>query len=169
MARPRPTSGCARTWTPCRLGAAAESLTTVLDTARVEDLSLIAAMERLLAIEVAAVAGTPARRAAAVRLAAGALCDRGLRLLRPARRGRETRPRAGLAALPRRRRQRAAHRPARHRQDDDRHRPGPRRGRRRAPGLLHHRRRSGQTLPTRRASKAAGRPRCGSSAAHGCW
>jgi DNA replication protein DnaC len=38
-----------------RLGAAAESLTTVLDAARVEDLSLIAAMERLLAVEVAAV------------------------------------------------------------------------------------------------------------------
>ena len=38
-----------------RLGAAAESLTTVLDAARVEDLSLIAAMERLLAVEVEAV------------------------------------------------------------------------------------------------------------------
>jgi DNA replication protein DnaC len=38
-----------------RLGAAAESLTTVLDAARAEDLSLIGAMERLLAIEVAAV------------------------------------------------------------------------------------------------------------------
>jgi DNA replication protein DnaC len=38
-----------------RLGAAAESLTTVLDAARGEDLSLIAAMERLLAVEVAAV------------------------------------------------------------------------------------------------------------------
>src|SRR5664279_6028953 len=38
-----------------RLGAAAESLTTVLDAVRVEDLSLIAAMERLLAVEVAAV------------------------------------------------------------------------------------------------------------------
>lgn len=37
-----------------RLGAAAESLTTVLDAARAEDLSLIAAMERLLAVEVAA-------------------------------------------------------------------------------------------------------------------
>ena len=38
-----------------RLSAAAESLTTVLDAARAEDLSLIAAMERLLAVEVAAV------------------------------------------------------------------------------------------------------------------
>lgn len=38
-----------------RLGAAADSLTTVLDAARVEDLSLIVAMERLLAVEVAAV------------------------------------------------------------------------------------------------------------------
>jgi len=38
-----------------KLCAAAESLTTVLDTAREEDLSLISAMERLLAIEVAAV------------------------------------------------------------------------------------------------------------------
>lgn len=38
-----------------RLGAAAGSLTTVLDAARAEDLSLIAAMERLLAVEVAAV------------------------------------------------------------------------------------------------------------------
>jgi DNA replication protein DnaC len=38
-----------------RLGAAAGSLTTVLDAARAEDLSLIAAMERLLAAEVAAV------------------------------------------------------------------------------------------------------------------
>jgi DNA replication protein DnaC len=38
-----------------RLGAAAGSLTTVLDAARAEDLSLIGAMERLLAVEVAAV------------------------------------------------------------------------------------------------------------------
>src|SRR2546421_938128 len=38
-----------------RLGAAAGSLTTVLDAARTEDLSLISAMERLLAVEVAAV------------------------------------------------------------------------------------------------------------------
>lgn len=38
-----------------RLSAAAESLTTVLDTAREQDLSLITAMERLFAIEVAAV------------------------------------------------------------------------------------------------------------------
>jgi DNA replication protein DnaC len=38
-----------------RLGAAADSLTTVLDAARVEDLSLIVAMERLLAVEVNAV------------------------------------------------------------------------------------------------------------------
>ena len=37
-----------------KLGAAAGSLTTVLDTARSEDLSLIAAMERLLAVEVKA-------------------------------------------------------------------------------------------------------------------
>ena len=39
-----------------RLAAAAESLSTVLDAARAEDLSLIAAMERLLAVEVEAVA-----------------------------------------------------------------------------------------------------------------
>ncbi|HYU85915.1 MAG TPA: IS21-like element helper ATPase IstB [Kribbellaceae bacterium] len=38
-----------------RLGAAAGSLTSVLDAARIEDLSLISAMERLLAVEVAAV------------------------------------------------------------------------------------------------------------------
>ncbi|MGH8861483.1 MAG: IS21-like element helper ATPase IstB [Jatrophihabitantaceae bacterium] len=38
-----------------KLGAAADALTTVLDTARDEDLSLISAMERLLAAEVAAV------------------------------------------------------------------------------------------------------------------
>lgn len=38
-----------------RLGAAAESLTTVLDAARDEDLSMVAAMERLFAVEVAAV------------------------------------------------------------------------------------------------------------------
>jgi DNA replication protein DnaC len=38
-----------------RLGAAAGSLTTVLDAARAEDLSLISAMERLLAVEVTAV------------------------------------------------------------------------------------------------------------------
>jgi len=38
-----------------KLGAAADALTTVLDTAREQDLPLIAAMERLLAIEVAAV------------------------------------------------------------------------------------------------------------------
>lgn len=38
-----------------RLGAAAESLSTVLDAARIEDLSLIATLERLLAVEVAAV------------------------------------------------------------------------------------------------------------------
>lgn len=38
-----------------RLSAAAESLTTVLDAARADDLSLIAAMERLLAVEVSAV------------------------------------------------------------------------------------------------------------------
>jgi DNA replication protein DnaC len=38
-----------------RLTAAAESLTTVLDAARVEDLSTIAVLERLLAIEVTAV------------------------------------------------------------------------------------------------------------------
>lgn len=37
------------------LGAAAEALTTVLDAAHAEDLSLISAMERLLATEVAAV------------------------------------------------------------------------------------------------------------------
>jgi DNA replication protein DnaC len=37
-----------------KLSAAAEALTTVLDTAREQDLSLIAAMERLLAAEVAA-------------------------------------------------------------------------------------------------------------------
>ncbi len=42
-----------------KLAAAAESLTSVLDTARDEDLSLIAAMERLLAIEVSR---RPARR-----------------------------------------------------------------------------------------------------------
>jgi hypothetical protein len=35
-----------------KLGAAAEALTTVLDTARTQQLSTIAAMERLLAIEV---------------------------------------------------------------------------------------------------------------------
>ena len=34
-----------------RLGVAAESLTTVLDAARAEDLSMIVAMERLLAVE----------------------------------------------------------------------------------------------------------------------
>jgi DNA replication protein DnaC len=38
-----------------RLAAAAESLTTVLDAARVEDLSTIAVLERLLAVEVTAV------------------------------------------------------------------------------------------------------------------
>jgi DNA replication protein DnaC len=38
-----------------RLGAAAGSLTTVLDAARAEDLTLIGALERLLAVEVAAV------------------------------------------------------------------------------------------------------------------
>jgi hypothetical protein len=37
-----------------RLGAAAESLTTVLDAARDEDLSAISVLERLLGIEVAA-------------------------------------------------------------------------------------------------------------------
>jgi DNA replication protein DnaC len=51
----RLTSDCVHTWTPKRLGAAAESLTTVLDAAREENMSLITAVERLLAVEVAAV------------------------------------------------------------------------------------------------------------------
>jgi DNA replication protein DnaC len=38
--------------TVLRLAAAAEALTSVLDAARAEDLSLIAALERLLAVEV---------------------------------------------------------------------------------------------------------------------
>jgi hypothetical protein len=70
-----------------RLSAAAESLTMVLDSAREQDLSVITAMERLFAIEVAAVQARRHARAAAVRLAARAPCDRGFRLLRPARRG----------------------------------------------------------------------------------
>jgi hypothetical protein len=70
-----------------RLTAAAESLTTVLDAARDEDLSAVTVLERLLGTEVAAV---KARRHAG--LPAGALPDRGFRLQRAARGGRETHP-----------------------------------------------------------------------------
>ena len=79
-----------------------------------------------------------------------------LRLRRPALGRPEAGQRAGHAAVPRRRHQRAVHRPARRRQDHARRRPGARLDRGRLPHLLHHRRRPGRPLPPGRPRRPVG-------------
>ena len=152
-----------------KLNDAAEHLNQVLDAARNDGLSLPAALERLLEIEVEA---TEARRLAGrLRFA----CLPGPWTINDfdfsAQPGVDEKLVRDLATL--RFLDDAANvlfrRPARSRQDHDRHRPGPlRRG---GPGR-------GSTSPppptsppaaTRPPSKAGGPHACGSSPAPGCW
>jgi hypothetical protein len=137
-----------------KLHDAAEHLPAVLDAARDEQLSVTAALERLLAIEVDATEArrltgrlrfaslpTPARlsdidydaapgldRALISELATGAYLQSATNILLIGRR----------------------------REDHDRRRPGPRRRRSRLPHLLHHRRRPRRPLPPRRHRRPLG-------------
>ena len=130
-----------------RLTAAAEALPAELDHASASNLSHTAFLERLLAVEVTA---TTARRQAS--LARFACLPAPWQLsdfdfdAQPSV-DRKLVNELGTPAVPRRRHQRAADRPARRRQDHARRRPGPRRRHRRLPHLLHHRRRPGRPLP----------------------
>jgi hypothetical protein len=139
-----------------KLHTAAEHLPAVLDRAAVEKLSLTAALERLLALEVDA---TEARRLAGrLRFAslptpatleefdydAQPAADRGLITELASCRYLES------ATI------RAADRPARHRQDPPGRRAGPQGRRGRLPHLLHLRRRPGRPLPPRRHRRPLG-------------
>ena len=70
-----------------RLPTATEALPAVLDEARAQDWGLVTALERLLAAEVDDTEARRLAQPAAVRLPAGAVADRRLRLRRPARGG----------------------------------------------------------------------------------
>ena len=156
--RPRPasTSSCAAHLAALKLDTAAEHLPAVLDHAAAEGLSLTAALERLLGLEVDA---TQARRLAGrLRFASPAhpRHPRGVRLRRPTRRRPHADHRTGHLPLPRNRHQRAAHRPARRREDPPRRRARPQSRRSRLPHLLHHRRRPRRPLPPRRHRRTLG-------------
>ena len=94
-----------------KLHAAAEHLPGVLETATADGLSLTAALERLLAIEVEATRGPPARRPAPVRVPAQPRDPGRIRLRRRPRRRPAPDRRARHLPLPRHRDQRAAARP----------------------------------------------------------
>ncbi len=152
-----------------KLHAAAEALPAVLDQATAEGLSLTAALERLLAVEVDA---TNARRLAGrLRFAclptpatlddfdydAAAGVDRTLI------------DELGHLPLPGVRHQHPAHRTTRHRQDPPGRRPGPRGRPRRLPHLLHHRRRPRRPLPPRRDRRTLGHHHAVLRRTRPCW
>jgi DNA replication protein DnaC len=132
-----------------RLSAAAESLTTVLDAARDEDLSPVTVLERLLGIEVAAVEAR--RHAGLLRFAslpAPYRIEDFTSLRNPAwtRNSSVSWPRCASSTTPAMCCWSASRAP----EDDDRHRLRASRDRRGASGLLHHRGR-----PAKRCKRAA--------------
>jgi DNA replication protein DnaC len=133
-----------------RMSAAAESLTAVLDAARDEDLSPVTVLERLLGIEVAA--AQTRRHTGLLRFASlpAPYRDRGLRLRRAARvEDKLIRERASLRFLNDAGNVLLVGQPGTG-EDNDRHRTCASRDRSGASGLLHYRRRPGQTLQARR-------------------
>ena len=137
--------------TTLKLTDAAEALPAVLDAAKAENLTVTAALERLLRIEVTTTEARRLSRTAPLRLPAhtrATLEDFDYDAQPGVDPAADQRPR--LLPLPRNRDQRSDDRPARRRQDDARRRPGPQSRRSRLPHLLHHRRRPRRPLPPRR-------------------
>ena len=133
-----------------RMTAAAEALPAELDYAMKAKLSHQDFLERAVGRRGRRGRRAPPGEPHPLRLAALAVHVGRLRLLGPAQRRQEADRRTGHTALRRRRHQRALDRPTRRRQDNVGGRPRARRGGRGDAHLLHDRRRSGGTVPSRR-------------------
>ncbi|WP_435830470.1 ATP-binding protein [Saccharopolyspora shandongensis] len=107
-----------------KLDNAADALPRILDAARSENLSITAALERLLEIEVNATEETSPGLPTAIRLPARSLDPGRLRLRRPTRRRREAHPGPGHPAVPRRRLEHSVGGTSRCWQDHAGHQPG---------------------------------------------